>query len=252
MTDQGVARRVVDAACLTPKDLVVEVGPGRGALTGPLVKTGARVIAVELDAALSRDIEARYGSDRVSVLNRDVLAVDFEELLADYGPERSILIGNLPYRITGSLMERILDAHRVWKRCIVMVQREVARRITARPGRRDYGILSIAVWARCRPQPLFEVGPGCFSPSPRVYSAVVGMEFIDYQVPNIRDETLYFDVVRTVFQKRRKMLRNSLREIAGDHSSEVLTAAGIETDARPETVSPEDFERLCEALRACL
>ena len=254
LNDASAVRRIVDAAAIEADDLVVEIGPGGGALTGRLLERGARVVGIELDRTLCAKLQERCGArGRLSVLNRDVLRVDLPELVQSEGFERAVLVGNLPYPITGAILEQILDARAVLKRAVVTVQREVGRRITAPPGGKDYGILSIAVQIRTRPEWLFDLPPDHFRPMPKVDSSVLRFDFSAEPPVRIEDERLFFRAVRMAFQQRRKMLKNTLLELVGYREEvlmKVLSAAGVDPHDRPEAVSVEQFERVCRTL-AC-
>ncbi len=252
LTDAETVHRIVRAAGAGANDLVVEIGPGRGALTGRLLAQSARVIGIERDEALCGFLLSEFGR-RLDLHNQDVLAVDFRELIRKEGFERAILVGNLPYNITGAVIQRILDARVQFRRAILTVQREVARRIVAAPGSRDYGVLSIAVQLRALPEILFDLSPGVFYPAPRVFSSVIRLDFARQTPFQIRDEEFFFRVVRTAFGQRRKMLKNALLGMVNG-KSEILQRVGAVADIdfrlRPEAISISQFERICRALKA--
>lgn len=247
LVQSEVSKRIVEAARIEPGDVVVEIGPGHGALTEHLVKTGAPVVGVEMDASLAAEIARRFG-ERVSVVKDDALQVDFGDLLRSHGGDQAVLVGNLPYRITGRLLEHILSHRAVWRRAVLMMQREVARRVTASPGTRDYGLLSVSTHIRCAARHLFDVGPEAFSPPPKVYSSVVALQFKGYAAPEVADPQLFFTVARACFQRRRKMVRNSLAGLVTGPVEPLLASARVDGSARPETLSIESFERICKEL----
>ncbi len=251
LTDAGAVQRIVRAAGIRADDLVVEVGPGRGALTGPLAAQSARVIGIERDDALCVFLRAKFGR-RLRLHNQDVLTVDFRKLIREEGFERAILLGNLPFNITGAVVRRILDARFQFKRAVLTVQREVARRIVAAPGNRDYGVLSIAVQLHTRPKILFDLTPGVFFPAPRVVSSVIRLEF-DGEAPfRVKDEEFFFRVVRTAFGQRRKMLKNTLLGMVNGKTESlqrVGAASEVDFRLRPEAISISQFERICCALK---
>lgn len=244
LTDIAIIGRIVEAAELESGDQVFEIGPGRGALTFPLVATGAQVTCLELDEQLAAALEAQ-SSDGLRVVRGDALTVDFSELVGTADRNRSVLIANLPYRITGALLKRILEA-RCWDRAILMVQREVGHRLAAKVGSKDYGILTVAANLRSDVEYLFSVPSGCFNPPPKVVSSVVSLRFRDDGV-HLLDEKLFFRVVRSAFQQRRKMLRNSLSGTLNGCVEEVFEAAGLDPAGRPESVSVDGFDRICRA-----
>jgi 16S rRNA (adenine1518-N6/adenine1519-N6)-dimethyltransferase len=233
---------------------VVEIGPGRGALTGLLVGRAGRVVGVELDRDLCEGLTAALG-DRIRVLNRDCLKVDLPALVREEGFREAALVGNLPYNITGAILQRILSARSVLSRAVLMVQREVARRMLALPGSRDYGVLSLSVMSACVPQKLFDLKPGSFSPAPRVHSSVVLLPLDAGPGIRIEREDRFFQVVRAAFGQRRKMLRNALLTLtAGDEAAvgTALARAEIDPRLRAECVSGEAFERLTQAFQPYL
>ena len=254
LNDFSAARRIVEAAGIAEGDLVVEIGPGRGALTGLLLERASRVVGIELDASLCARLQKTCGHrGDLSVLNCDVLQVDLPGLVRSEGPGRAVLVGNLPYAITGAALEQILDARAAFKRAVVMVQREVAQRMVASPGGKDYGILSIAVQIRTCPERLFTLPPDSFVPPPRVHSSAVRLDFTSAPPIRIEDERLLFRLVRTAFQQRRKMLKNTvlgLVENREDVLFKVFSEAGIDPHLRPEAISIGQFERICRALAA--
>lgn len=248
LTQTDVAERIVDEAQVGPEDLVIEIGPGRGALTEHLVSRAAGVVAVEMDPGLARAASDRFGSGGgIEVVEGDVLSVSFEPLITARGHRRAILLANIPYRITGRLIDHVLTQADCWRHAVLMVQREVADRLVAAPGGKDYGLLTIATRLRSQAGRLFDVRPDAFDPPPKVHSSVVRLGFEGYARPDVRNERLLFTVARACFQRRRKMIRNSLSGITPDTEA-VLEAAGIVGTSRPETLSIDDFERVCRAI----
>ena len=245
---------MVDAAGITPDDLVVEIGPGRGALTDRLLRCAKQVVGIELDSALADFLRQRFkASPQLKILNQDVLQVDFSALMQNWGFEKAVLVGNLPYQITGAVVAQILDAWAVWKRAVLMVQREVGARMVAAPGGKDYGILSIAVQIRTHPRRLFDLKPRHFVPPPRVHSSVIQMDFSGDLPVEIAHEGFFFQVVRTAFQQRRKMLKNTLKGFVGNQMAvleQVLENAEVHPNVRPEAVSGAQFEAISRALMA--
>lgn len=244
LTDVGIIRRIVDAADLDPRDRVFEIGPGRGALTFPLLGKATSVTSLEVDEELALKLRAD-DSEGLRVVCGDALTADFSEAVGEVDYDRSVLVANLPYRITGALLQRILEAG-CWNRAVLMVQREVGQRLAAEVGTKDYGILTVAANLRAEVEYLFSVGPDCFDHPPKVVSSVVRFTFRD-RSPHVSDEKLFFRIVRAAFQQRRKMIRNGLASTLDGRVEEVLEAAGIDPDVRPECVSVEGFDRICRA-----
>lgn len=243
LVDPGVARRTVEAARVGPDDRVLEIGPGRGVLTRPLLEAGASVFAVEIDEALVAAL-TREPRERLVVERADFLRFDLERLPA--GP--MIVVANLPYSTGTAIVERILAAPERFPRVVVMLQREVAHRLAAEPGTRSYGSLSVltALWAEARVE--FDVPPSAFRPRPKVDSAVVRLDVAAEPRASVDDPAHFRRVVRAAFAQRRKMLRNTLRAAYGDVAETVLERAGIDARRRAETVSLEEFAVLAREL----
>jgi 16S rRNA (adenine1518-N6/adenine1519-N6)-dimethyltransferase len=242
------AERIVEASNLSPHDVVVEVGPGLGALTRFILPQVGRVHLVEIDRDLCAYLKEALGdsSPHASILQKDILDFDFQALGASEG-QRLVVLGNLPYNISSPLMFRMLESRSVIQRVVAMVQKEVGVRWTAAPGGKDYGVLSVLLGVYARSRRLFEVGPGQFYPPPRVDSMVVSVDFESPWADPVPPFRLMRGLLNTAFQKRRKTLNNSLKSFGGV-SVEVLqscfAAAGIAGSRRPESLSPEEFIRL--------
>ncbi|MGH7058515.1 MAG: 16S rRNA (adenine(1518)-N(6)/adenine(1519)-N(6))-dimethyltransferase RsmA, partial [Acetobacteraceae bacterium] len=230
--DPTVIGRILEALDARPGEHVIEIGPGRGALTAGLAASGARLTVVELDRALAAELAAHPDLEAVEVLQANALKVDYAAL-ADDGPIR--IVGNLPYNISSPLLFRFLEAAPHIRDLTLMLQREVVERMAASPGTRAYGRLTVMLAARCRIEKLFAVGAGVFSPPPKVESAVVRL------VPHVEppfdpgDWTLFERLVRAGFGARRKTLRNALRALA---DAGTIEAAGLDPRARPDTLAP--------------
>lgn len=254
LADASAVRQIVEAAHIEPGDLVVEIGPGRGALTGALLERASQVVGIELDKSLCEHLTRTLGAQhKFSILNSDVLLVDLAALVRARGFERAVLVGNLPYSITGAAVQQILDVRAVFSRAVLMVQREVAQRIAAPPGGKAYGILSVAVQIRTLPERLFDLSPMCFEPPPRVHSSVVRLDFSCASPVMIQDERLFFQVVRRVFGQRRKMIKNTILGLPGYNKEQLIEAfsrAEIDLHLRPESISATEYERICRALCA--
>jgi 16S rRNA (adenine1518-N6/adenine1519-N6)-dimethyltransferase len=240
--DPGVLRRIVDAIDPQPGERVVEIGPGRGALTLPLLERAHRLEAIEIDRDLVRELVARAeGRGELVVHAGDVLEVDFTALRGA-GPKLRVC-GNLPYNISTPLLFHLLASREAIVDMHFMLQKEVVDRIVARPGGRDYGRLTVMLAAACAAESLFRVGRGAFQPPPAVESAVVRL------VPHasapfpLPDPDRFARVVAAAFSQRRKTLRNSLRGLV---DAAGFDAAAIDADRRPETLSPAEFARLAE------
>lgn len=244
LIDESVVRRIVEAAELTPEDTVLEVGPGIGTLTQGLAESGASVVAVELDKRLLPVLDVTLeGYDNVRIVNGDILQVDIMEQVQKPGFK---CCANLPYYITTPIIFAILEKRLPMERLVVMVQKEVAERMAAKPGSKDYGALSVAIQYFTEPEIAFIVPPSSFIPAPSVDSAVIVCKRRSTPPVEVCDENLFFRVVKVAFSLRRKMLSNSLKNmgIKGEQVTKWLELAGVDGKRRAETLSLEDFAAL--------
>lgn len=244
LIDETVVRRIVEAAELTPEDTVLEVGPGIGTLTQGLAESGANVVAVELDKRLLPVLDVTLeGYDNVRIVNGDILQVDIMEQVQK--PDFKCC-ANLPYYITTPIIFAILEKRLPMERLVVMVQKEVAERMAAKPGSKDYGALSVAIQYFTEPEIAFIVPPSSFIPAPSVDSAVIVCKRRSTPPVEVCDENLFFRVVKAAFSLRRKMLSNSLKNmgIKGEQVNKWLELAGVDGKCRAETLSLEDFAAL--------
>jgi 16S rRNA (adenine1518-N6/adenine1519-N6)-dimethyltransferase len=248
LSDPRILGRIADALAPAAGDTVVEVGPGRGALTDILVRRAARVVAIELDRELAARLRERYADDpRLTVVEADVLRVSLAEAA---GTPDWLLVGNVPYYITTPILFHALEPPRP-TRAVFLVQREVAERVTAAPGSKVYGALTVNVRALARPELLFRVAPGAFSPAPSVESAVLRLTPVDVPVLMPHEEDGFREFVQGAFSLRRKQMRRVVRTLAAlDESTagELLAAHDIAAAARPETLSMEQFVTVYRAL----
>lgn len=247
LTDHAALERIADALEIAPGDVVVEVGPGRGALTDVLARRATRLVAIELDRALVPVLRERYAAQpHVQVVEGDVLDADLAAIAG--GPY--LLVGNVPYYITTPILFQALTPPRP-RRAVFLVQREVAERIVAPPGDGTYGALSVNVQALARAEITARVPASAFRPRPKVDSAVLRLTPRADPLVAPEEEGDFRRLVQGAFGQRRRQMRRALRTIAGlsaDEASEVLASAGIEPDVRPEMLSPGDFARLLRAL----
>jgi len=240
------ARRIVREAEVTPEDVVLEIGPGRGALTGHLLNQRARVIGVEIDEALCEELKDRFGQEeRFALIKGDILKLDWNERIIPADGALKV-VANLPYHITSPVLFKLLDHSTSIERALLMVQAEVGKRIAAPPGGKDYGILSVMLQWKSHPELLFHVHRTCFRPSPRVDSCVIRLYFAEAPRFSSVDERIFTRIVKTAFGQRRKMLRNALSPF-GEPLPEAARRAGIDLSRRAETLSVEEFVRLSDA-----
>lgn len=244
----GTVEAIVATADIHPGDRILEIGPGIGTLTQGLAEAGAIVTAVELDKKLPAVLaETLSGYDRVRIVGGDILKTDIPTLM---GEEPFKVVANLPYYITTPILLTLLERRLPITRIVAMVQREVAERMIAAPGGRDYGALSVAVQYYTAPQLAMEVSPRCFLPPPAVESAV--MDCVVRKTPPVKvaDEKQFFRIVRAAFGQRRKTLGNALKSLgfSRDTLQGALTMAGIDPLRRGETLSLAEFAALTAAL----
>jgi 16S rRNA (adenine1518-N6/adenine1519-N6)-dimethyltransferase len=252
--DRRIAARIAEAVRAPRGARVVEIGPGRGALTGPLLERGFRVRAIELDRELAAGLRERWGDrEGFELVEGDALAVD---LVAAAEAAPVWVTGNLPYAITSPLLFRVVDetARGRVEGAVLMVQREVADRLAAKPGTRAYGALTVGVRLVADAEPLVDVGPGAFRPPPGVTSTVIRLTPHDrFRLDPAARERMR-RLVQALFGQRRKQLQTSLRRLSrGALDREAVTRvaalSGLDLSRRPETLSPEDFLALEAALR---
>ena len=240
------ARRIVECTGVDGQDGVVEVGPGLGDLTRAIASVARRVIALEVDSGLVK-LLAEEGAlpGHVEVRHADALRASLGDLARELAPP-AVLMGNLPYRISGRLLGSLLGPRNPFRRWGFMLQAEVADRLMAEPGTSEYGPLAVRARLFTRVERALELGPEEFVPRPRVRSTFLVFDPAD-ETPRLRDPARFGDLVRTAFQYRRKTLRAALRgRIAGSEAA--LERAGIDPGRRAETLSPADFVALAEAL----
>ena len=250
LADAAILRRIADALDLRGDETVVEIGPGRGALTDLLAERAGRVVAIELDRALAAMLRERY-ADRphVEIVEADVLTV---ELARVAGTADFVLAGNVPYYITTPILFHALQAPAP-TRAVYLVQREVAERIVAEPGSSAYGALSVNVQARARAELLFAVPAGAFRPPPKVESAVVRVAASSEPVVADHEIDAFRRLVQAAFGLRRKQMRRVLRSVRGlsaTDADDALDRVGVAPDRRPETLAPYEFAALLRTLRA--
>ena len=250
LVDKNIAQKIVREFDPRPEEVVVEIGPGQGALTGLLVESGCRLVAVELDARMVELLREQYDA-ALDVVEQDVLRVDFASLAAQYGVERVRVIGNIPYYITTPILFHLIEHRASIVDASLMMQREVAERLVAPPRTKDYGILAVMTQTYSEPRHVVNVGPRCFFPPPRVNSAVVNLRFRPMDgIAGV--ELVHQRLVRAAFGQRRKTLRNALASVIadGEQRDRVFEEAGIGATQRAEELTPGDFIRLAHAMAA--
>jgi 16S rRNA (adenine1518-N6/adenine1519-N6)-dimethyltransferase len=241
LRDESAARRIVDALGDISQQTVLEIGPGTGAITGMLVRRARRVIAIELDKVLAAQLRMQLAlASNIEVIEGDVLAIDFDTIFGpkpgtsrpglEWKPDPVDLVGNLPYYITSDILLRLLEYRRYFRQMIIMVQREVADRIAAKPGTRDYGLLSATAQLYTRVEQLFTLPPGAFNPPPKVHSAVLRLTVAPQLEKLGVEEEGFIRFLKLSFGQKRKTLWNNLKS---QYNSDVLRAALAESGVKP-------------------
>jgi len=234
LTDPNIARKIVRTAAILPHETILEIGPGLGALTIPLLETGAHIIAVEKDPELAARLSPLQTPDsRLSIYPADILQFPI--------PDHAKIVANLPYHITTPILEKILS--RPFTSCTLMIQKEVATRLLASPGTKNFSSLTLFLQFYARITHHFPVSSSCFSPRPKVDSTVI---HIVPNAPPLANPEPFFQLIRRAFQQRRKMMSTSLG--APQEIREALAASGLRTDARPEMLSLTDWLNVYDAL----
>jgi len=243
--DPGVLDRIAHAVAPRAQDPVVEIGPGRGALTRALLDSEARSLdAIEIDRDLVPRLRSEFAADpRFTVHQADALDFDFTALARERGGARLRVVGNLPYNISTPLLFHLLKHVDAIDDMHVMLQREVVNRIAAEPGNGDYGRLTVMLAPWLEAESLFDVGPGAFRPPPKVWSAVVRLTV--RRQPAFTVSPQFAAVVASAFSHRRKTLRNALKGVV---TAAQIESAEVDPNARPETIAPEAFNRLAQSL----
>lgn len=247
--DQTVLEAIADAVAPLPGEAVVEIGPGRGALTDILAERKNRLIAIEIDRALSEVLRKRYSSnENVAIIEQDVLKVDLASLAG--GP--FVVVGNVPYYITTPILFHVMKPPYP-RQAVFLVQREVAERIVSPPGSKSYGALSANVQAVASAEIVRHVGPGSFKPPPKVDSAVIRVVPRSDPIITIDEVNTYRGFVQALFGMRRKQIGNSLRsasQLSAEAAGNVLAGLGMDPTSRAESLSPGELASLMRASRA--
>ncbi len=257
LTDKNLLARIVRASETNEGDRVLEVGPGPGALTGALLNAGALVTAVEIDRELIAGLKARFsGLPAFELIQGDALKVSFLELSNKYGVKLKA-VSNLPYNISGPIIFKFIKERAAFTRLVLMLQKEVAARLAAGPGTKDYGALSVLAQLWCDVKVEFNVSRHLFKPPPKVDSSVVSFNILDAPRVTVADEGVFTRVVKSAFGLRRKTLLNALKTLPAGKEEilAALDAAGIDPRRRGETLSLEEFGLLTDAflrLKTCV
>lgn len=254
LTNPDIVDRIAGFAELTPDDHVLEIGPGRGVLTGRLLARTPHVTAVEIDRELIAPLRERFGgAGSFRLVEGDILRADLTDLFRD-APGRIKVVSNIPYNISAPIVEMLIRNRALVSVAVLMVQKEVALRLCAAPGTREYGLPTVNLGLCAEVARLMDVKPGAFSPPPEVMSSVIRIGFgAEYRYP-LRDARVFREITGTMFRQRRKMIRSTLvpwlttRGIPGDRALALITGAGVEPSLRPENLDVADFVRLANAI----
>jgi len=256
LSEPSTAQMIVDRAAVGPQDVVLEIGAGLGALTVPLAKRAGRTIAVETDGRLLELLKTElrvHAVSKVDVIQEDILKVDIAKI-ADAMGRRLVVMGNLPYHISSQIVVRLISEREWVDRAVVMVQREMAQRLMAAPGGKDYGRLTAMLHYCADVCSAAVVRANQFYPRPKVDSEVIEIQFHHPPVHIVEDETFLFKVIKAAFGQRRKTLKNALAgselHMSPNQAREALNAAGIAPERRAETLSVVEFIELAEEVKA--
>jgi len=245
LIDDSILEDIIKCADILPGDEIIEIGPGFGSLTKGLLEKAGKVFAIELDSDLIPILEEELnGYDNLVLLHNDALKVDFNELITD--GKNVKIVANLPYYVTTPIIVKLLTGGYKFDTITIMIQKEVAERITSKPSCKAYGALSLFAQYYCKTQLLIKVPPSSFIPEPKVDSMVIKLTRLEEPAVKVLDKELFFKIIRESFNMRRKTLRNSLRNITDDKIKleKAFSDADIDPIRRGETLSIEEFAKL--------
>lgn len=250
LIDETVLMDIVEGAEIGPEDFVIEIGPGVGTLTRELLKRAKKVCSIELDSDLMPILNEELKEfNNFELLNKDALKVDYKEII---GEEKSVkLVANLPYYVTTPIIVKLLTEEYAFKSITIMIQKEVAERIDAAPGGKDYGALSLLVQYYCDTKIIRKVLPECFIPQPKVDSMVITLTKLPSPRVNIADKKLFFDIIRDAFNMRRKTLSNAVKsgKLSKEKLMKAFEMAAIDPIRRGETLSIQEFAALSDKIK---
>ena len=253
LIDDSVPRDIVAGAEVDENDLVIEIGPGVGTLTAQLLNKAKKVVAIELDNDLIPILNQEIGDNpKFTLMHKDALKVNFNEII---GEEKSVkLVANLPYYVTTPIIVKLLKEGYNFKSLTIMIQKEVAERMNADPGNKDYGSLSLLVQYYCNTKIVRRVPPQCFIPRPKVDSIVIRLDKLNEPKVKVENEKLFFDIIRNSFNMRRKTLWNGVKNIglSKENLELAFNEANIDPKRRGETLTIEEFATLSDKINQYL
>lgn len=245
--DKNILSKIADTAEISPNDNILEIGAGLGTLTVELAKRAKKVVTFEIDKevmdVLRENIKAYYN---VTVLNMDIMKANIKEIADEYFNGEDIkVVANLPYYITSPVIMLLLE-YKFIKEITILIQKEVAQRICAKPGSKDYGVLTISVNYRSKPEILFNLPPSVFVPQPKVESSLIKLKVLDRPPVEVMDEKLFFKIVKASFGQRRKVITNALKSTGIDRNiiDMALNISGILPIRRGETLTMQEFANI--------
>ena len=255
LKDPSTAKMIIQRSDLMPRDAVLEIGAGLGALTVPIARSARKVYAVEKDGRLAEvltGILAAGECGNVTLINKNILDVDIDQLAREENC-KLVVFGNLPYNISSQVLIQLIKARTAVRHCVLMFQKELARRIMSPPGTKDYGRLSVLLQYCAETKHIADVKAALFYPRPKVDSEVIAINFKDTPEFAAEDEVFFSSVVKAAFSKRRKTLKNALTgsdlALEGEAAQRILDSLSIDPLRRAETISVEEFVKLSNALR---
>lgn len=252
LIDQNILDKIVGAAELNNESCVIEIGPGIGTMTQEVAKFARKVVAIELDDTLIPVLNETLGNyNNIKVIHNDALKVNFKRLIEEENLTEVKVVANLPYYVTTPIISKLLTEKPGLRAIIIMIQREVADRMVAKPGSKEYGALSLLVQYYTKVEKITRVPPACFIPQPKVESAVIKMTILEEPAVKVNDEKLFFKIIRDSFNMRRKTLWNVLKQtgLSQEKLEKVFSDSGIDPKRRGETLTIEEFAKLSDRVR---
>jgi len=251
LINAAIPEKIAESCGAGPEDIVLEIGPGIGCLTKELAKRVKRVISVEIDKKLIPVLEETLAEfNNVTVINKDILEVDIKELCDTLGCKELYVCANLPYYITTPIIMKLLESGAPIKAITVMVQKELAQRFCSKPNTAEYGSVTASINYRAEVKNLFTVSPGSFMPAPKVSSSVIRLDIVPPPV-SVKDEKIFFRVIRAAFAMRRKTLSNNLAnefKITKAEAAEIIKKCGFSETVRGEALSISDYAKISDEL----